>query len=210
MNSLAKKENTDLTDSEESRLTELERDIKNGIAVFTSVGDALLEIRDGKLYRNTHGTFESYCRDKWQIGKTHAYQLINQSVVAASIGEAAGLSANADISEFAAREIKPHLAAVTEEIRTKVEAGADPVKTTYEVIEAKRAEIKAEPEADHGLHPDEQESKAEPLKSRGVGIQYAHEAIAVLKRIPLSDGLRQDAFDVVVGWIKTNRGQQND
>jgi len=42
-------------------------------------------------------------------------------------------------------------------------------------------------------------------QSRGKGIQYAHEAINALKRIPLSDGLRQDAFDMVMDWIKTNR-----
>lgn len=42
-------------------------------------------------------------------------------------------------------------------------------------------------------------------QSRGVGVRMAHEAIAALKRIPLSDGLRQDAFDMVQDWIKTNR-----
>lgn len=49
------------------------------------------------------------------------------------------------------------------------------------------------------------EQKEQPV-SRGVGIRYAHEAIAVLKRIPLSDGLRQDAFEMVIDWINTNKG----
>lgn len=49
------------------------------------------------------------------------------------------------------------------------------------------------------------EQQAQP-QSRGVGVRMAHEAIAVLKRIPLSDGLRQDAFDIVQDWIETNRG----
>lgn len=47
--------------------------------------------------------------------------------------------------------------------------------------------------------------KEEAPQSRGVGVRMAHEAIAVLKRIPLSDGLRQDAFEMVQDWIKTNR-----
>lgn len=49
--------------------------------------------------------------------------------------------------------------------------------------------------------------KPEPRKteSRGVGLRHAHEAIAALKRIPLSDGLRDDAFDTVINWIKDNR-----
>ena len=41
-------------------------------------------------------------------------------------------------------------------------------------------------------------------KSKGQGVQIAHEAIAVLKRIPVNDGLRQDALDIVVGWIDAN------
>ena len=43
-------------------------------------------------------------------------------------------------------------------------------------------------------------------KSKGKGLNYAHEAIAALKRIPKNDGMRQSAFDEVINWIKTNRG----
>lgn len=53
--------------------------------------------------------------------------------------------------------------------------------------------------------PKETEQQTQP-QSRGVGVKVAHEAIAVLKRIPLNDGLRQDAFSMVEDWIKTNRG----
>ena len=49
------------------------------------------------------------------------------------------------------------------------------------------------------------EQKSRP-QSRGVGVRIAHEAIAVLKRIPLDDGSRQDAFSIVQDWIETNRG----
>lgn len=46
-----------------------------------------------------------------------------------------------DITERTARAIKPVLSDVTEEIRSRVAAGADPVTTTYAVVEAKRAEV---------------------------------------------------------------------
>ena len=49
------------------------------------------------------------------------------------------------------------------------------------------------------------EQQSQP-QSRGVGVRIAHEAIAVLKRIPLNDGSRQDAFSIVQDWIETNRG----
>lgn len=56
-------------------------------------------------------------------------------------------SLNLDITELAARNIKPHLPEVVEEIRERVAQGEDPVQTTYEVIEAKRKpRKKPEPE----------------------------------------------------------------
>ncbi len=41
---------------------------------------------------------------------------------------------------------------------------------------------------------------------RGIGMRLAYEAIAVLKRIPFDDGLKQDAYSTVKDWIETNRG----
>ncbi|MCX5810166.1 MAG: hypothetical protein NTX36_12495 [Proteobacteria bacterium] len=32
---------------------------------------------DNKLYRKTHGTFEEYCKEKWNIERRRAYQLID-------------------------------------------------------------------------------------------------------------------------------------
>ena len=40
------------------------------------VGNALLEIRDTRLYRQTHATFEDYCGEKWQFTHGRARQLI--------------------------------------------------------------------------------------------------------------------------------------
>ena len=60
------------------------------------------------------------------------------------------------------------------------------------------------PEQEANKEPDQSTEQVQP-QSRGVGVRVAHEAIAVLKRIPLNDGLRQDAFDMVQDWIKTNR-----
>lgn len=45
-------------------------------------GQALRNIHDWRLYRETHATFEVYCRGRWNIGKSYAYGLINCAVVA--------------------------------------------------------------------------------------------------------------------------------
>lgn len=55
------------------------------------------------------------------------------------------------------------------------------------------------------LTPNGRKQPVRHARSRGVGAQIANFAIAELKRIPKDDGLRQDAFDTVVGWIETNR-----
>jgi hypothetical protein len=47
---------------ERGRLDQLETTIRRGKEAFKKVTLALLEIRDHKLYRETHRTFESYCR----------------------------------------------------------------------------------------------------------------------------------------------------
>lgn len=42
-------------------------------------------------------------------------------------------------------------------------------------------------------------------QSLGKGVRLAHEAIAILKRIPSDDKLRLEGFDIVMRWIKHNR-----
>ena len=75
---LIKQENLvmSLEPEEKLRLVELEQIIDRGIQTFYEVGKALEEIRDRKLYRETHKTFESYCQEKWQIARQTANRYI--------------------------------------------------------------------------------------------------------------------------------------
>lgn len=41
-----------------------------------------MQIRDNRLYRESHGTFEEYCKGKWGFSKSRANQLISASEVA--------------------------------------------------------------------------------------------------------------------------------
>ncbi|MDO8864135.1 ParB N-terminal domain-containing protein [Haliea sp. E1-2-M8] len=68
--------------------------------------------------------------------------------------------------------------------------------------------VKMEPQQQVEYATDQINYPQERPVSRGVGIRCGHDAIAALKRIPLSDGLRQDAFDMVIDWIETNRGDR--
>jgi len=59
-----------------ARLGELERVIDAGMKTFIDVGLALLEIRDKRLYRQTHSSFDDYCRERWGWGRTQAHNYI--------------------------------------------------------------------------------------------------------------------------------------
>lgn len=81
---------TKLTKLEKLRLTELESTVKQGLKTFYDLGKALKEIRDQKLYRESDGTFEAYCRNKWNIARRTAYQLIDAAQVMENLAEIEG------------------------------------------------------------------------------------------------------------------------
>jgi hypothetical protein len=69
----------DKTDNK--KLLALEETIEEGLRIFADVGSALLQIRDGKLYRADFKTFEEYCQEKWGMERAHAYRLIDSAKV---------------------------------------------------------------------------------------------------------------------------------
>lgn len=74
-----------LTLLEVQRLEVLESVIDAGMQTFVHVGNALLEIRDSRLYRQTHGTFDDYCRERWQMDRTYAHRTIEAAKVARNL-----------------------------------------------------------------------------------------------------------------------------
>ena len=70
-----------LNDHEAMELTRCESVIDEGIAVFVQVGNALYTIRESRLYRDTHATFEDYTSERFHMGKSGAYRLINAAEV---------------------------------------------------------------------------------------------------------------------------------
>lgn len=66
---------------EQNELERCEVVIKQGLETFIEVGTALMTIRDKRLYRANHATFEDYCRGAWSISRIHAHRLIEASEV---------------------------------------------------------------------------------------------------------------------------------
>ena len=75
----------DLSEQEHSTLAECEQTIGRGWTTFVEVGQALAKIRDERLYRGTHPTFEAYCRDRWDYGRAYANRLIGAAEVVAHL-----------------------------------------------------------------------------------------------------------------------------
>lgn len=95
-----------LSVSETHRLDALEGVIERGKAAFVEVGEALLEIRDRRLYRESHGTFDDYCRERWDFARSTAYQFIDAARVVSAMAD---IPVPAPSSERVARELAPVL-----------------------------------------------------------------------------------------------------
>ena len=92
---------TEITDSELTRLAECEAVIERGLKTFVDVGNALLEIRDSRLYRAEFGTFEDYCKERWGMKRAHAYRMIEAAQVVET------LSPMGDILPTSERQARP-------------------------------------------------------------------------------------------------------
>lgn len=66
-------------------LASCEQRIERGLKTFIDVGQALAEIRDSRLYKGTHDTFEDYCRERWGFNDRRASQYIQAADLASTI-----------------------------------------------------------------------------------------------------------------------------
>lgn len=80
---------TDSPAARPDRLAELEAVIERGMATFVEVGAALMEVRDGRLYRPENGgrwgAFEDYCRERWGFSRIHAHRLMTAADAVAGL-----------------------------------------------------------------------------------------------------------------------------
>lgn len=74
-----------LTVSEQQRYVELNQVIGDNLEAFFSVGAALLEVQEGKLYRAEFPSFQAYCLEKWGIGRNYGYRLVSAARVAENV-----------------------------------------------------------------------------------------------------------------------------
>ena len=84
-----------LTADEVDSLGTCERAVDNlGTATWLA-GKALQTIRDGKLYRQIHRTFEDYVTERWEISERAAYLMIEEWALAERLNQSLGKPATA-------------------------------------------------------------------------------------------------------------------
>lgn len=92
-----------LTKPEKSVLAECEAEIERGLNNFVEVGNALLRIRNERLYRAEFGTFQEYCEARWQMSRGHAHRMIE----AAGVAENLSPIGDKPVSESITRSLAP-------------------------------------------------------------------------------------------------------
>ena len=80
----------ELSVQEEKRLEQLENVVVENFRTFVQVGQALAEIRDRKLYRLKAVTFETYCKNLFDIAKSRVRELINATDVIENLRHGGG------------------------------------------------------------------------------------------------------------------------
>ena len=73
-----------LTEQEERDLLRLERKVERA---FFEAGQSLKELRERRLYRATHNTFEEYCRERFDYTRRRPYQLIEAAEIYDNLSE---------------------------------------------------------------------------------------------------------------------------
>jgi N6-adenosine-specific RNA methylase IME4 len=109
---------------ERERLAKLERIIGEGLDQFLVVARALIEIRDSRLYRETHSTWESFVGERFGLARGTAYGLM----AAARVAENVPTSEQLSLSQL--RELAP--------LPAETQRALAPVISEMTVIEARR------------------------------------------------------------------------
>ena len=83
-----------LTGDESADLAKCEADIDRGGNLILN---ALMAIRNGRLYRAEYSSFEDYCETRWGMTRSYAYRLMNHGCVLDNITADDDLSPMGDI-----------------------------------------------------------------------------------------------------------------
>jgi hypothetical protein len=94
-----------LTARERDALLECEREVEASISEFLRCGRALARIRSGRLYRESHATFEVYCLERWGMSNSATNSLVTSFRIYEQL-EAEGINVPPTATQTAMRSLQ--------------------------------------------------------------------------------------------------------
>jgi hypothetical protein len=199
---------TQLSENEKAELKTLEGIIQQEMGSFMAVGNALLTIRDNKLYREQYQSFNEYSKAKWGIDRSYAGRLIRGSQVAANLGgqmiqeskdgaHGHQLYTPCEIQPIHERQIRPLTVLEPDqqcEVWEEAVRSADGKVVTFK-------QVKALVEARVGPPPPKPVKPRDPYAYSDANA-FVTMAIINLERIRDDDPLRVDALGRISKWIQ--------
>jgi hypothetical protein len=179
-----------LTPIEKTNLTDLEATIEKHLSAFYEVGFALMQIRDNKYYRETHSTFEQYCKERWGFSKTHANRLIASSEVSQNLTPTGVIPQSERVVRPLTQIKDPEQ---QRKIYQKAVETAPDGKVTAKHIEDTVRRSNTETEIPDGQSCPESDA-----------MTFMGYAISQLERIRDDDPLRQHALKTIIEWCHKN------
>lgn len=193
-----------LNGAERVRLAALEETIERGARVFIATGKALTEIRDSRLYRATHETFEAYVTDRFDgLTRRRAYQLIDAAHVA---GVCTAVHIPEPTSERQARELA-EISEDADKLRT-VWTGAverfGPKPTASQIRSEVRRAVGPQPLRAVPDLPDVPKGDSSDLRFESID-----HAVAILKLMPAPEQINWpvdepgdiETIDAAMAWL---------
>lgn len=185
-----------LTADETMALSFYEKVIRAG---KMSMGMALDGIKEGRLYRGTHGTFEAYCKEMFKMSPRH----VNRKILAASTVKALGPIGSQTLSE---RVVRPVTKLVNPDGTPDTEKQRNAMKEASKKAAAAKRRVTAKDTQEavdriNGIINGE-EKPHEGLERGSQANYYASIAVHHLERISDKDPKRHEAGVLVIKWCK--------
>lgn len=192
---------TELTKSEQSELARLCKVVDEGLSSFLAVGTALVEINEGRLYRQNHETFEAFVKERWGISRQRAYQLMEAAEIKSEMSTS-GLHQEIADEITSERQLRELSRVGTEALPDVVERVAEKcksegVKPTAKVIRSVVDEAIGKPEP-KPVKPEPVRSKTDEFELRCRHILEKH---AKGMRLQLSNLGYSDEFESFLNRI---------
>lgn len=126
----------DLSEGEQQQLTRCEAIIEEHLQAFWKSGSALITIRENRLYRATHATFEEYCEQRWKIDGSYGRRLMSAATTMVNLAETVPIGTVLPENEAQARPLSALPAdKQTEAWKKSVETAPDGTVTAKHVHE---------------------------------------------------------------------------